>query len=60
MSTEVDVMMALRESRLVTDWFPPESSGAGDLIEELMNKLREEWGLPARPYFSQEWEWNRG
>jgi len=37
------VEMILRESRYVTDRFPPYSSGAGDLAENLLQELRAEW-----------------
>jgi hypothetical protein len=40
------VAQILRQSRVVMDWFPPSSSGAGDLAEILINELREAWGLP--------------
>jgi hypothetical protein len=55
-TTEARIMMALRESRYISDWFPPTSSGAGDMIEDLMDDLREEWGLPRR---NGDWWWNK-
>jgi hypothetical protein len=42
-SVQAAVMFILRESRYVTEWFPPYSSGATDLIERWLASLREEW-----------------
>jgi len=36
------VTAALRESRFVTGWFPPYSSGATDMIEKMLEDLEEE------------------
>jgi hypothetical protein len=56
-TAEDRIMMMCRESRHVMNWFPPYSSGAGDMIEDLMNDLRECWGLPRREV--ADWWWNR-
>lgn len=45
-TTQRMIMSVLRESRYVSAWFPPYSSGAGDAIDLLIKDLRREWGLP--------------
>lgn len=42
-SVEAAISLVLRESRYVTGWFPPYSSGAGDMIEYWLMDLRDEW-----------------
>lgn len=42
-SAEERVMLALRESRYVTGFFPPYSSGATGMITDLLAELKEEW-----------------
>ena len=37
------ITLALRESRFVSYWFPPYSSGATDMIESWMEELKTEW-----------------
>jgi hypothetical protein len=37
------IELILRTSPYVTDLFPPFSSGAGDLVENLMDELRAQW-----------------
>lgn len=40
------ITLALRESRFVSYWFPPYSSGAGDMIESWMEELKTELTTP--------------
>lgn len=42
-TAEARVESIMRESRFVTAWFPAYSSGAGDLIADLLDDLRTEW-----------------
>jgi hypothetical protein len=42
-TVQLRIEMMLRESRYITDQFPPYSSGAGDLVEHLLEELRVEW-----------------
>ena len=48
-TAEQRIMAVMRESRFVTDWFPAYSSGAGDLIEDMLDDLRREWANAAQP-----------
>lgn len=45
-TAEEAIKLALRESRFVSSWFPPYSSGAGDMIESWMEELKTEWLSP--------------
>jgi len=42
-TAEEAISLALRESRFVSYLFPPYSSGAGDMIEYWLERLKEEW-----------------
>lgn len=44
---EQRISLALRESRYVSYWFPPYSSGATDLIDAWLTELKREWEIPA-------------
>ncbi|HEV2172157.1 MAG TPA: hypothetical protein VGR71_01255 [Nitrospira sp.] len=46
-TAEARVESIMRESRFVTNWFPAYSSGAGDLIADLLDDLRTEWANEA-------------
>jgi len=56
-SIEQKIMMILRESRYIANWYPSYSSGAGDGIEYLMDELRTEWGLPEVGFGN--WWWDK-
>jgi hypothetical protein len=48
-SVKDKVMLIMRESRYVTGWFPPYSTGATDFIEDLLADLRAEWQENSKP-----------
>ena len=49
-TAEERISAALRESRFVTGWFPAYSSGATDLIEQMLKDMKQEWVTTIRNY----------
>ena len=53
-TVQLRIMSALCESRYISNWFPPYSSGAGDMIHSLIRELKAEWKVEIEP--GDEWE----
>lgn len=49
-AAEERISAVMRESRFITSWFPAYSSGAGDLIEQMLKDLKREWLTTIRNY----------
>jgi hypothetical protein len=52
-TAEARLFLALRESRYVSYWFPPYSSGASDMIDAWLSELKREWEIPATATVAQ-------
>lgn len=48
-SAEDAISLMMRESRFVAFFFPPYSSGAGDMIESWLEEMKADWENQPKP-----------